>query len=120
VAASNPLGASWRSVEIASMERMPTAMNTHSITRAVTKAIAPGSLTRLWIEYGNTAVPMLAMMRIISSTAPNAIKASASSPWPSTYSVPSSRIGLYKMNRAGIDVAKVMIQSTPVTRAIRW
>ena len=35
---------------MANMHRMPTAMNMHSITRAVTKPSAPASFTRLWIE----------------------------------------------------------------------
>ncbi len=78
---------------MASMQRMPTAMNMHSITRAVTKASAPASFTRLWIGYGTTAVPMLAMMRISSSSAPIAIIVIASSPWPRTYSCPSFKTG---------------------------
>ena len=67
---------------MASIQTMPIAMNVHSTRRAVTYATAPASCTRLWIEYGTTAVPTFAMMRRSSSNAPIAMSVWASVPRP--------------------------------------
>ncbi len=59
---------------------MPTAMKTLSMTRAVTKPRLRAGNRRLRTGYSATAVPMLAMMRIISEKAPHRTRVSSPSP----------------------------------------
>jgi hypothetical protein len=69
---------------MASMQTMPIAMKVHSTRRAATYATAPASCTRLWIEYGTTAVPTFEMISASSSTAPIPMSVWASDPAPVT------------------------------------
>jgi hypothetical protein len=51
--------------------RTPTAMNTDSMIRAVTKPRLIAGNRRLRTGYSATAVPMLAKIRTISANAPH-------------------------------------------------
>ena len=57
--------------------RMPTAMKTASMTRAVTKPRDMAGKRRLRTGYSATAVPMFAMMRMTSAKAPHSTRVSS-------------------------------------------
>ena len=94
---------------------MPTAMKTHSTTRAATKPRARISLTRLTTGYSTTAVPMFAMMRSSSKNAPRTRRCRRQHRRRCSEGHPPQG---RREKSWGIEVINVIRNNTPVTLAI--